>query len=322
MPLQENLIVCLAARSGFEKNGAGRGGSQTLPYGCGRAVNALGQRWRHRFDNKGRLIFVLLALLTAVLAACTGTDAGTQAAVVGGVPTVEHKLLATVVVSPTPNDAERQATQRALPPAATATRPPAEPTPTVYVGFFITAEAPVEAPPLLPPVQAPPQIAVLPSPTALVAGCRFAPDAVFGTAWSADVRVEQVLGCAAEAALRFDGNVQIFERGVMYWRADTGEIWALAPGGVSAGRYWYVAQAGQVDNNDIAPPSGLRVPIRGFGDVWRNIPGVRDALGFALTDEQQTVLHTQRYLGGTLLLDTSAGQVFALYSSGEVFGPY
>jgi len=52
------------------------------------------------------------------------------------------------------------------------------------------------------------------------------------------------------------------------------------------------------------------------------VPGVRDAIGFAQTDEQQASLATQRFAGGTLLSDASSGQVFVLYADSTLAGPY
>jgi hypothetical protein len=39
------------------------------------------------------------------------------------------------------------------------------------------------------------------------------------------------------------------------------------------------------DDPDIVPPAGLLQPVRGFGKVWRERPGVRERLGWA-TDEE------------------------------------
>lgn len=260
-------------------------------------------------------------LLIFTLTACGGSASATPTASIVNL-SAQVKPLATVYMSPTPNAQEQQATQLAIRPSATRQAIAPTPTATAYVGVFLgeadqSIESVLDAP-LPPPTPTLPAELVTPSP----APCPFETDPVFGTNWRADVRVEQVLGCAVEAPVQFLGNVQIFERGVMYWRGDTNEIWALAQSPLGVGQYWYVPSAGQVDNVDIPAPEGLIVPVRGFGDVWRNVPGIRDALGFARTQEQPATLHTQRFSGGRLILDTTAGQVWALYNSGEVLGPY
>lgn len=271
----------------------------------------------HVMDSRSVICLLLFVL---VLAGCTGTTAPTPSAPT--VPPVQVKLLATVFISPTPNPQEQQATQLAIRPTTTQQAIAPTPTATAYVGVFLgeaeqSLESAFDAPPAPPSPTLPAQF-VTPSPQP----CPFETDVVFGTNWRADVRVEQVLGCAVEAPVQFLGNVQIFERGVMYWRGDTNEIWALTQNTVGVGQYWYVASAGQIENPGITAPEGLIVPVRGFGDVWLNVAGVRDALGFARTPEQPATFNTQRFAGGRLILDTTAGQVWALYDSGEVLGPY
>ncbi len=103
-----------------------------------------------------------------------------------------------------------------------------------------------------------------------------------------------------------------------------GEIWAIAPA-LPAGRYWYVPLAPPPQAESISAPEGLRVPVLGFGAVWSSIPGVRDALGFARTDESAASVLVQRFLGGALIQDVSVGQTFALLgsgASGAAYGPY
>jgi hypothetical protein len=86
-----------------------------------------------------------------------------------------------------------------------------------------------------------------------------------------------------------------------------------------------VAQAPPEQTWDVPVPEGLRLPTLGFGAVWRAVDGVRQTLGFARTDEQAASLTVQKFEGGTLLLDSSAGQVFALVgvgADGIAHGPY
>ena len=71
-----------------------------------------------------------------------------------------------------------------------------------------------------------------------------------------------------------------------------------------------------------AAPNGLRVPALGFGGVWSSIEGVKAAIGYAQTDEQQASLATQRFQGGTILVDFSSGQVFVFYGDSTLAGPF
>ncbi|MAS37988.1 MAG: hypothetical protein CL610_28595 [Anaerolineaceae bacterium] len=79
-------------------------------------------------------------------------------------------------------------------------------------------------------------------------------------------------------------TAQPFENGLMIWRADTAQIWAL----INDGRaYSFPAASYQnLPDNPIfgTPPSRLR-PIFGMGKVWGNYPTIRRALGWPTLDE-------------------------------------
>jgi len=262
----------------------------------------------------------LLCLIAGVvMAACqpqTATPTSSE-------PVVEARLLATVYISPTPDAAQVQATQLASRPTSTAPLPTMTPSATPYIGVFLgEAESAGEGDiPIVNPTLFAGELG-LDIPTEGALACPVQSDPVFGVNWSADPTVAQALGCPAAPSIQFNGTVQVFERGVMYWRGDTGEIWAIAPGVSGAGRFWFVAQALPAEETPISAPEGLRVPTMGFGNVWRGTAGVRDALGFARTDEQPASFLLQRYEGGTLLIDGSSGQVFALVGRETAYGPY
>jgi hypothetical protein len=234
---------------------------------------------------------------------------------------VEPKQLATVYMSPTPNTAEVESTRLASRPTATEVLPTALPTATPYIGVFL-GEAEAASDESLPIVN--PELfedeAGFSLPTEPALSCPVQSDAIFGENWRSDPAVMQALGCPTDAASQFDGTFQLFERGVMYWRGDNGAIWAIAPG--TSGRFWFVPNALPAEEAPITAPEGLRVPTLGFGNVWRGVTGVQDALGFARTDEQPTSFTLQPFQGGTLLLDGSSGQVFALVGDGVAHGPY
>lgn len=233
------------------------------------------------------------------------------------------KHLATVYVSPTPGDADRRATTVASRPTVTVQVPTANPTATVYVGVFLGESAEEDGGALLDPVVY--QGTLLANiPTLEAPTCLIPTDPLFGTAWAANTTLAETLACAGEPVTSYVGTTQIFERGVMYF-IPSGEIWVMAPGGVSGGRYWYVPQAPPDQGWEVPPPEGLRMPTLGFGAVWKAVDGVRQALGFARTDEQAASISIQRFDGGALFLDSSAGQVFALVgeqSGGTAYGPF
>jgi hypothetical protein len=234
------------------------------------------------------------------------------------------KQLATVYISPTPGDDERRATTIASRPTITVQVPTAIPTATVYVGVFLGDSSGEDGGGSLldPAVFEGTLIANIP--TLEAPTCLIPTDPLFGTNWAANSTLSETLACAGEPVTSYVGTTQIFERGVMYF-IPSGEIWVIAPGGTSGGQYWYVPQAPPDQGWEVPPPEGLRMPTLGFGAVWKAVDGVRQTLGFARTDEQAASISIQRFDGGALFLDSSAGQTFALIgdqSSGTAYGPF
>jgi hypothetical protein len=261
-----------------------------------------------------------VVILLLLFNACSTAPAATPDPLAG---VAEIKLLATVFLSPTPGDAERQATQAAvalLPTPVVATPVPSS---TPYIGIFLGESGNTgAAQPIFDGARfVTPQVVDIAATPAVA--CAIAPDTRYGGAWANEPAVTAALGCAGEDAARYDGSTQLFERGVMLF-IPSGELWAIAPG-VPTGRYWYVPQAPPTVVSNISAPEGLRVPQLGFGAFWEGVAGVRDGLGFARTEETGTQIVVQRFTGGTLLLDVSVGQTFAILGSGgggTAYGPY
>jgi hypothetical protein len=262
----------------------------------------------------------VLAFLFLFLAACAPAPTATPDPLVN---VSEIKLLATVVIPPTPGALEQQATQAALAALPTEVRPTAVPSPTPYIGVFMGDTAGSEDVPVFDQDRfLPPADVLLATPLPLSV-CQFQPDARFGTAWQGVSIVASTLNCAGEDAAAYDGAAQVFEGGVMIF-IPSGELWAIAPG-TPSGRYWYAPQAPAGDTAGISAPDGLRVPAFGFGALWVSGEGVRSALGFARTDEQGATIIVQRFIGGTLIHDADTAQTFALLenaASGVVYGPF
>lgn len=255
-------------------------------------------------------------LLAALLLAACQSEAPTAEAL----PVAAVKQLATVVIPPTLSQAERLATR-----AANASPTPPPPTPTAtetpYIGIFLGEANPDGN---LPPIIAvpPPLIAEEVANGGGGVACPIAIDAAFGEGWRTNPAVARNLGCPIQERFGFAGNVQVFERGVMYRRAETNEVWAVRPGNIQAGKYWYVGQPPTISASGLAAPEGRRVPSDTFGAVWLSNAEISDGLGFAITPEQVADLNIQRYEGGTLFLDVTVGQVFVLLVNGDAYGPY
>ncbi|MCI0711349.1 MAG: hypothetical protein L0154_14440 [Chloroflexi bacterium] len=77
---------------------------------------------------------------------------------------------------------------------------------------------------------------------------------------------------------------QPFVGGYMLWRADTQQIYAVYNGG-SYEIFPDTFTEGEDLGIEEEPPDGLFAPIRGFGKVWADNPGVRETLGWATAPE-------------------------------------
>lgn len=253
-----------------------------------------------------------LIMVTMLLVGCNPTPAEPTAA-----PVVAVKQLVTVEIPPTLNAAERQATRLAMP--TTPTTPPPTPTPTEtpYVGVFL-GEAQPDSENVAPIIESLPTESSLANAT----DCLIVPDTAFGQGWRSNPNVTRSLGCPIQERFGFAGDVQVFERGVMYRRSETNEVWAVRPGSLEAGEYWYISQPPVVTAAGLVAPPGLRVPSDVFGAIWLSDNNISGGLGYAVTPEQVADLNIQRYEGGTLFLDVTVGQVFALLVNGDAFGPY
>jgi hypothetical protein len=108
--------------------------------------------------------------------------------------------------------------------------------------------------------------------------------------------------CPADAPLVSDGAEQHFERGVMIWSRATDRIYVLFSDGQSPAWQAYedLFDEGEDPESDptIEPPEGRYQPIRGFGMVWREQPGVRERLGWAVDTESgyQTAIQRTSYI--------------------------
>lgn len=268
---------------------------------------------RKRGEGAGRLGWVLPVVLAWILTGCGALP-------LGGTPTpsalsvaAEPKRLATVAISPTPDDAAQQATRLASSPTPNpfATEIPTQ-TPTVYVGLFLGGSG----------AQAPAMgsgFGGTPTATSNVR-CAIPPDVgTFGEGWQNSAVVSRGLGCPVEGTVPFRGVAQVFENGGMYLQPD-GQSWAVEAG--LPGQYWVLQNAPGGDVPDVNPPPGLLPPAPEFSVMWAGVEGVQAALGFAQVDAAEANLAFQRYEGGTLLWDGGSGQTFALLLDNTVYGPF
>ena len=103
--------------------------------------------------------------------------------------------------------------------------------------------------------------------------------------------------CPAEQALHSDGAEQQFQRGYMVWVAGEDLIYVLF-GDESTPKWSAFVDRWDEDQEEhiteSLPPGGLLQPVRGFGLIWRQEPGIRERLGWAVIEEVGYPLSVQR----------------------------
>jgi hypothetical protein len=93
--------------------------------------------------------------------------------------------------------------------------------------------------------------------------------------------------CPLAPAITSAAAEQRFEHGRLIWLEEENIILAFFNDFNRFQQYPNVWQPGQQESDpSLIPPEGLYQPVRGFGQVWREQPDVRDQLGWALAPEQ------------------------------------
>ncbi len=133
-----------------------------------------------------------------------------------------------------------------------------------------------------------------------------------------------LLGCPTVAFGGVEVAEQFFEHGVMIYRASTSSKvpvgWIdIIYGGVPV-RYRSVTDLwaeGQPETAGLTPPPGRLEPKRGFGKVWREEPGVREALGWATTPERGDWATLQFFDHGVMIWLTGTDFVYTFISNSD-----
>lgn len=116
------------------------------------------------------------------------------------------------------------------------------------------------------------------------------------------------LGCP-QPIVTYDARAaeQFFERGTMLYvqppGSEQGVIYVSITSPLPV-RYEVFAdtwQPGEPETGNLPPPPGLLEPKRGFGKLWRENAAIRNALGWATTEERQDTIMLQPYATGLVL---------------------
>lgn len=284
-----------------------------------------------------RFLFII-GLMIVLLVGCNNANNpaadSANAAVISG-PSDLQKVLVTVWFSPTPDIADQAFSPS--PPVNTVptlTDEPPEPTrtPTPYVGVFSGTQ--VDGTPIdsVPPLDISSDGGVLPgngvsipqsgviSTTVGTSNCGIPINDRFAAIYTQNTTIAQQLGCPSDS-----GNVvnlvhQPFERGDMFWRETTRQIYTLR-----SDRAVQIVvdnwQDGQpADDPNLIPPAGLLQPIRGFGLAWRN-GGMLNTIGWALRGESVVGSFWQDFERGAMFIGND-NLVYVLVLSSPTNGSF
>lgn len=128
------------------------------------------------------------------------------------------------------------------------------------------------------------------------------PAGVFGDIWHGHPEVRRRLGWATGEASTTFAAQESFERGIMFWREDTDEIYVLVYGGD-----WQVYTDTWEEGMDeyscssAAPRETPPTPKRGIGKVWcQQLGGSNATIGWATNDEQGYYAHWRSFEHGLM----------------------
>jgi hypothetical protein len=125
------------------------------------------------------------------------------------------------------------------------------------------------------------------------------------------------LGCPRAEAITTAAAQQPFEQGWLFWRRDNNLIYGLGPD-----QTWFFTgdtwRDGDLSyDSTINPPANLYQPVRGFGKVWRERPGVREALGWATAEESGFTTIIQEFAAGQVWYSPDEQTGVILFSDGS-----
>jgi hypothetical protein len=156
--------------------------------------------------------------------------------------------------------------------------------------------------------------------------CPVLPTGGFLTIWTSDPDLQSALGCPFDphprrvpAAWPVQTAYQPFERGAMIWSDRVAwypqpVIYVLGVDGTYRRYDDRFDPAVDPVSGEETPPGGLLEPAYGFGQVWRDQPGIREQLGWATAAETPGEGVFQMFLGGSMVWISQTGQTYVFCS--------
>ncbi len=265
---------------------------------------------------------IALAAILLALVACQGESSETEAFVVADLFVVPGKSLATAELSPTPS------------PTATI---PNLPSPTLGATLPLPTVVVLQQPTLPIGTYGPsPTLDAALTPTSTPPGCTAAPPMPFTPIWQNIAQARDLLRCPVGDPQEVGGVIQFYEHGVMFWRQSDRSIFVLSELAIRQGQatdsWWRLDdtfQDGEPESDPgLQPPAGLLQPVRGFGKVWRHNAFVREAVGWATTEELWIASLWQNFEGGWMMTGPDGAPIYVMsplgsapYSTGLHLGP-
>lgn len=147
--------------------------------------------------------------------------------------------------------------------------------------------------------------------------CATQPDGSFAAIYSADPQTQTGIGCPLSASTSTSSAYQTFQNGLMIWVQSLGSppqsvIYVLFNNGTYQRLTDTFQEGVDPGSTGLTPPEGFSEPVRGFGKVWRDTPGVRDGIGWASSGEIAGAAQVQLFERGEMLALTQSGQTFVL----------
>lgn len=261
----------------------------------------------------GFLVLLSILIPFAFTSVVLNNNNGTVATFVPS-PPVRITPLPTFTPSPSPI-ASPNPTVTSLPSPTPTPSPTLPPTPTPDIQPSPAADTPTAIPVVAnPPIDAAASPDT-PTPTLTAVPCPLPITTTLTLALDADAT--RGLGCPRAEAIVVAAARQPFEHGLLLWRQDVNLIYGLGPDGTwfFTGDTW--RDGDPSDDPAIIPPSGSYQPVRGFGKVWRERPGVREALGWATAEESAFNAIIQEFPGGAVWQDGERRQLVILWNNGS-----
>jgi len=270
-----------------------------------------------------RFLAVISVMLIA-LSGCISSGATPDDFVVADLFATPGKSLATIALSATPEPSVTLPNVPTSTPAPTLPLPSVMPLQTLPIVTFgpLATRTPRGGLPGTPIASGP-------------VNCPSAPPMPFTPVWQNVAQAQAMMRCPVGGMTQFNGVWQTFEHGIMFWRESDKSIFVLSNIKIQQGQptdgWWRVNDTWQEGEPESDPgleaPGGLRQPIRGFGKVWRENGFIREAVGWATSEEIGAAIAWQQFEGGFMMTGPNNAPVYVMapndappYSSGVHLG--